>query len=246
MQRIAAALDQLLGRLDGIRDVQRAFAEAKEYSLAQVATLVRRSVEIEQEADYMESGVRSFYKEIHRCTLKGAEFSWQKLFWIEEGDIVFSNIMAWEQAIAVAKHQDHRCVGNHRMLTCCPDQRLVRPGYLAYFFRTQCGFAEIVKASPGTAARNKTLNPRLLESIRIPVPPLDVQEWLENVQARWATVQEALLDAEKGAEGFLPSLLHHLFEPGEHVAGRAREQEASPKAGGARGRGAKRSDIGVA
>lgn len=251
--QVTATFEQLLARLGEVDAFQEALAGATEFPLAEIAPLVRRPVEIDQEAEYTEIGVRSFYKGIfHRRTLKGAEYSWQKLFWVEDGDIVFSNIMAWEQAIAVVKPEDHRCVGNHRMLTCCPDRRIVLPGYLAYFFRTQRGFAEIVKASPGTAARNKTLNPRLLESIRVPVPPLAVQVWLEDVQARWSAVQGCLAEAEKGVDAFLPSLLHHLFVRGGTSVGGAFEaiqpkRSASEEARGRRVRAGKsRPGTGVA
>lgn len=231
-QHVVARLTELLAALqERVDSFQHSLAAAETYPLAEIAPLVRRPVEIEPDAEYTEIGVRSFYKGIfHRRRLKGAEYSWQKLFWIEDGDIVFSNIMAWEQAIAAATPEDHRCVGNHRMLTCRPNRDIVLPGYLAFFFRTHQGFAEIVKASPGTAARNKTLNPKLLEAIRIPVPPVSDQEWLEVVQVRWSELQVALKQAEGSVDAFLPSLLHSLFNGGRS----AREVVKGPVAGGAR------------
>ncbi len=61
-------------------------------------------MEIDPDETYTELGVRSFYKgTFHRRTVNGAEFTWQKLFRIHQGDLVFSNLMAWEQAIAVAQ-----------------------------------------------------------------------------------------------------------------------------------------------
>ena len=154
-----------------------AIANAPLRAMAEVAPLIRRDVAIDLEASYTELGVRSFYKgTFHRRTVAGSEFTWQKMFRVEEGDLIFSNIMAWEQAIALAKSEDQGCVGNHRMLTCVADRTKAVPGFLAYYFRTEEGFAKVYAASPGTAARNRTLVATNLEAIRVPVPPLPVQQ----------------------------------------------------------------------
>ena len=71
--------------------------------LAEVAPLVRRVVPVDPDATYTELGVRSFNKgTFHRRTLKGAEFTWQELYRVRRNDLVFSNIMAWEGAVALA------------------------------------------------------------------------------------------------------------------------------------------------
>ena len=53
--------------------------------MAEVAPLVRRPVEIEPDQLYTEIGVKSFYNGIfHRRTMSGAEYSWQKLWFLAE------------------------------------------------------------------------------------------------------------------------------------------------------------------
>ncbi|QCO57055.1 restriction endonuclease subunit S (plasmid) [Pseudorhodobacter turbinis] len=89
--------------------------------MAEVAPLVRRPVEVEPAESYPELGARSFGRGLfHKPTLQGSDLTWQKLFRIEEGDLVFSNIKAWEGAFAVAGSNDHGRVGSHRYLTCVP------------------------------------------------------------------------------------------------------------------------------
>jgi type I restriction enzyme S subunit len=57
---------------------------------------------------YPEFGARSFGKGLfHKPTLSGADLDWQKLFRVHAGDLVISNIIAWEGAIAVAGEVDH-------------------------------------------------------------------------------------------------------------------------------------------
>jgi len=145
--------------------------------LKAVAPLVRREIEIEPNSTYTELGVRSFNKgTFHRRTVTGAEFTWQGLYRIHKDDLIFSNIMAWEGAVAMAKPEDDNCIGNHRMLSCACDPTQVVPAYLAHYFTTLEGMNKLVAASTGTVARNRTLTATALGKIEVPVPPLALQE----------------------------------------------------------------------
>jgi type I restriction enzyme S subunit len=145
--------------------------------LAEVAPLARRVMTVDPDATYIELGVRSFNKgTFHRRTLKGAEFTWQELYLVRRNDLVFSNIMAWEGAVALAGAADDGCVGNHRMLTCACDETQINPAFLAHYFKTPEGMTKLVGASTGTVARNRTLTAPALGRMTVPVPPLAVQD----------------------------------------------------------------------
>ena len=193
-----------------------AIANAPLRAMAEVAPLIRRDVAIDLEASYTELGVRSFYKgTFHRRTVAGSEFTWQKMFRVEEGDLIFSNIMAWEQAIALAKSEDQGCVGNHRMLTCVADRTKAVPGFLAYYFRTEEGFAKVYAASPGTAARNRTLVATNLKAIRVPVPPLPVQQSFDRLQAEVAALRAQHAELRAANAALLPATLERVFAGGD-------------------------------
>lgn len=227
-QAIVARLDaladktrQLTAHLDAIEaDADRllaqqfrdAIANAPRRTMAEVAPLVRREVIIDPEASYTELGVRSFYKgTFHRRTVPGAEFTWQKMFRIEADDLIFSNIMAWEQAIALAKPDDHGCVGNHRMLTCLADRAQLLPSFLAYYFTTEDGFAKVYAASPGTAARNRTLVAGNLEAIEVPVPPLPAQQAFVDLQVAVSALKARYAAIREDNAALLPATLERLF-----------------------------------
>jgi type I restriction enzyme, S subunit len=178
--------------------------------LGDIAPIVRRSVKIQPHEVYTEIGVRSFFKGIfHRRVVQGSEFTWQKIFHIRRGDIVFSNLMAWEKGIGLAGSADAGCIGNHRMLTCEPDLSRVMPEFIFSYCQTPEFVANIEIASPGSIARNKTLSADSLQTIPVPVPPLETQrrivERLEAVsthliaRAEAAERQEAELTAMLGA-----------------------------------------------
>lgn len=180
--------------------------------LSEVAPLAWRQITIDPEESYSEFGVRSFYKGIFlRRKVSGSAFTWQEIYHLKSGDIVFSNIMAWEKAIAVAGAEHDGWVGNHRMLVCEPRLDVVRPSYLLHYFMTSEGFAKILQASPGTAARNKTLKADNLMAIEVPIPSLARQQAFESLCQHVARIRAAQKPQVSGATNILPSLLDRIF-----------------------------------
>jgi type I restriction enzyme S subunit len=207
LDAIEADADQLLAQ-----QFQAAIAGAPYRSMAEVAPLVRREVAIDPDTSYTELGVRSFYKgTFHRRTVAGSEFTWQKVYWIEADDLIFSNIMAWEQAIALARPEDHGCVGNHRMLTCLTNRQQALPAFLAYYFTTEEGFAKVYAASPGTAARNRTLVAGNLEAIEVPIPPLVAQQAFVDLQGTITALRARHAAIRADSAAMLPSVLERTF-----------------------------------
>ena len=154
IDRVAELLDtrkQIVDRIErsiqatGSNTLREIICGSPHRPLGEVAPLVRRRVFVHPDHEYTEIGVKSFYKGVfHRRTMIGAEYNWQKLHLIRRGDLIFSNLMAWEKAIAVASMDDDGCVGNHRMLTCEVDQAMATPGFLLSYFKTAEGFASVV------------------------------------------------------------------------------------------------------
>lgn len=189
-----------------------AIANAPLHPMAEVAPLVRRKISIDPNASYTELGVRSFYKgTFKRRTVTGAEFSWQDLYGINTGDLVFSNIMAWEQAIAIAKVEDHGCVGNHRMLTCEAKTDCAVPGFLWYYFTTPDGFDKVYAASPGTSARNRTMTAPSLMAIEVPLPPLTVQQTFDRLHAEVVALKHKHAAIRTANKALLPAILEQVF-----------------------------------
>ena len=111
---LSITLDSIESDAEKLLAVQfrQLIADAPYKPMVEVAPLVRREVTIAPEASYTELGVRSFFKgTFHRRKVDGTEFTWQDMYWIKQGDLIFSNIMAWEKAIAIAKVEDEGCVG---------------------------------------------------------------------------------------------------------------------------------------
>lgn len=186
--------------------------QAPMMSMQDVAPLVRREVDLQPEEHYTELGVRSFFKgAFHRRILQGTEFTWQDMYRVTEGDLIFSNIMAWERAIAVAKRLDDGCVGNHRMLTCEPKAAFSRSRFLWYYFTTDEGFAKVYAASPGTAARNRTMTASALMAIDVPVPAISVQEEFCQLQDYLDGLKEKHTAIRAANAALIPATLERIF-----------------------------------
>jgi type I restriction enzyme S subunit len=180
--------------------------------MSDVAPLARRTVEIDLEGAYPELGVRSFGKgTFHKPVLSGFEIGTKRLFRIEKGDLLFNIVFAWEGAVAVATAEDDGRVGSHRFLTCVPNPTLATSEFLRYFFLTTNGLELIGKASPGGAGRNRTLGLEALNAIEVPVPPLEKQQWFDQLQSKAANARRRSADAASELDHLIPAILNQVL-----------------------------------
>lgn len=181
--------------------------------ISEVAPIVRRKIEITVDGEYPELGARSFGKGIfHKPTLIGAELEWQKLYTVHSGDLVLSNIKAWEGAITAAGDKDHGRVGSHRYITCVPVEGVTTANFLAFYLLTQEGIEQVQAASPGSADRNRTLAMKRLEKIKVPVPDYDKQLWFNQLQNHVEKIKQAQSENEIELEALMPSILDKAFK----------------------------------
>ncbi|MBB1019755.1 hypothetical protein G6030_00245 [Dietzia sp. E1] len=141
-----------------------------------IASLRRTRVDVDATATYREIGIRSFGK---GCFIKepvsGIEIGEKKIFRIKPGDLLFSNVFAWEGAVAVSDERHEKLVGSHRFMTWECNSERASTKFLRDYFLSDRGRAELGRASPGSAGRNKTLSIKNLERLRVPLPSLDDQ-----------------------------------------------------------------------
>lgn len=209
--KLRSSIDRDIASLLAVR-FQETLKHATWLPMRKAAPIVRREVTIASDSNYSEVGVRSFFKGAFiRRTVVGDEFTWQKLYQIKANDLIFSNIMAWEKAIALAGSAHDKCVGNHRMLTCEANPEMALPAYLHYYFTTDEGFTKVYAASPGTAARNRTLTADALMAIEVPIPSLVLQK--QFVKLKYAMEQAAVIRANQmvSVEAMLPALCHQVL-----------------------------------
>jgi type I restriction enzyme S subunit len=180
-----------------------------------VLKLERRSVEVDPASNYREIGVRSFGKGIfHKDPVSGVDIGSKRVFRIEPGDLVVSNIFAWEGVVACAGESERGFIGSHRFMTWVPTSGQVAVEFLAQYLLSECGIAQLRRASPGSAARNRTLGIGAFENLTIPLPDLDEQR---RIAARLDAIAAAVVSAEvttarRGdSRGLAPRLVEAAF-----------------------------------
>lgn len=186
---------------------------APRHLMSQIAPLHRRQVAVSVLETYPQVSVRSFGKgTFHREAVSGAEITWEQPYLVHAGDVLLSNIKAWEGAVAVAGPEDHGRFGSHRYLTCVPKPGVATAGWIAFFLLTGEGLEHLGKASPGSTDRNRTLGTKALMGIPVPLPPVENQKWFDRLQQslKAARAETARIVAE--AEAMLPAILDRAFK----------------------------------
>ena len=233
-RRIVARFDRLQGLIEKRREAiaavdadldilllnafERVIADAPYRPMSEVAPLVRRLVtEIDPDGIYPELGVRSFGRgTFHKPTIRGSDITWQKLFRVEQGDLVFSNIKAWEGAFAVASEVDHSRYGSHRYLTCVPVTGIMTAQFLWYYLQSREGIEKVQVASPGSADRNRTLGQARLAAIDVPVPAIEAQHWFNRLLAKAHDARRIRKRTAQDVDALSSAMLREAFAGREH------------------------------
>lgn len=209
--KLRESIDKDIASLLAVR-FKETLTQATRLPMREVAPLVRRNVLLEPNRQFKELGARSFGKGLFvKADFDADAATWEKPVWIKSGDIVFSNIKAWEGAIGVAKPEHDGYIASHRYLTAVVKPEIAIPEYLLYYVLSEAGLTAVNEASPGTADRNRTTKQSSLEAIRVPVPPIAIQRQFVNLKN---TIEKAaVIRASQmvSVEAMLPALCHQVL-----------------------------------
>lgn len=141
-----------------------------------VLQIERRSVEIQPLETYREIGLRSFGKGVfHKEPILGSDIGDKRVFHIEPGDLVVSNVFGWEGALAVATEEERGLIGSHRFMTWKPKTSDLDTVFAFHYLSSDDGLKKLRAASPGSAGRNRTLGIKAFENLEIPLPSIEQQ-----------------------------------------------------------------------
>jgi len=228
-KRITQTVDIVKSKLDQIKELKKEqskdiqnllfskytelIEDAELLPMQEVAPIVRREVKLNEEAFYPELGIRCFGKgTFHKPALTGLEVATKKIFQIKTGDLVFSNVFAWEGGIAVAKEDDNDRYGSHRFISCVANKEKALEEFLCFHFLSPKGLEDINACSPGGAGRNKTLGLDKLMKIQVPVPDVTLQNEFVALLHKVNAIKESHSQTEKELNELMPSLLDKAFK----------------------------------
>lgn len=228
-KRIMARIEELAGQIQDVRKLRQAqesdtrrmllsaFDEivsvVPRKPMRDVAPLLRRPVDVHLASPYPELGIRSFGNgTFHKPALTGLELGRKRIFRIEPDDLLFSNVFAWEGAIAVAKPEDAGRFGSHRFITCVPKDGIATSKFLCFYFLTDEGLEQVQAASPGGAGRNRTLGLEALARIEVPVPSFEAQQQFDVLQAEVDEIKRQQAETAADLDALLPAILDRAFK----------------------------------
>lgn len=179
--------------------------------LGDVLELQRRLVEVDAAETYTEIGVRSFGRGLFiKEPLTGAEIGGKRVFRIEPGDLVVSNVFGWEGAVAVANDAHAGKIGSHRFMTWTPTVP-VDVTYLSRYLLSARGITSLEDASPGAAGRNRTLSISNFQAIRVPLPGMHVQQTIADRFRRIEQIRAGLARRRTTVDALLPAARNEIF-----------------------------------
>lgn len=183
-----------------------------------VLTLRRRTAEVTFDGTYEEIGIRSFGRGVfHKEPISGAQLGAKRVFRIEPGDLLLSNVFAWEGAIAIASNAERGKIGSHRFMTYVPTDGRIDTAWASWYFQSEHGLELIRRASPGSAGRNRTLAIERFAALEIPLPSIDDQRFqvsaLDEI-SRAADMARAALARQtaRGLVSALPALVDSIVD----------------------------------
>lgn len=213
-RQLTAHLDATEADADRLlaQQFRAAIANAPRRAMAEVAPMEKRQVVLGANTRYREIGARSFGKGLFfKPDFDAAEATWEKPVWIKSGDVVFSNIKAWEGAIALAGDEHDEAIASHRYITCVTNPEQLLSSFLLYYLLSPEGLEKIGEASAGTADRNRTLSLKKLAKIEVPVPSLSAQQAFVDLQAIVSAIKARHAAIREANAALLPATLERLF-----------------------------------
>ncbi|MBI2417413.1 MAG: restriction endonuclease subunit S [Ignavibacteriales bacterium] len=188
------------------------YPEWKKYSVKKIMDRYSKPVEVDLSESYLQIGIKShgkgiFYKE----GVSGLNLGNKRIFWIEEGKLIFNIVFAWEGAVAKTTIFEKGMVASHRFPMYQPKSEMLDLDFILLFFLTQKGIKYLELASPGGAGRNKTLGQSEFEKLKITLPSLKEQKkiasFLNSIGNQIQLVSEQLEETKLYRKGLLNKML---------------------------------------
>jgi type I restriction enzyme S subunit len=167
---------------------------------------------VERHDSYSFAGVYCFGKGVFRGQTKsGTEFAYDRLTRIRKGEFTYPKLMAWEGALGVVPEDCDGLFVSPEYPVFSIDTGRVLPEVLDVYYRTPSVWPILAGASTGTNVRRRRLNPTAFLNLRMPVPPMSVQQQIRKGRFAFETVARIRRESESEVNALLGSVLNQAF-----------------------------------
>lgn len=211
--RVQALKDKIADDLTAIVIRSNATCGAQPTLLADALILDEDRVVVASDAVYPQVGIRGFGGGLFRKGgVTAADTTYRHFNRLSAGQFVVSQVKGWEGAVAVCDDESAGLFASpeYRTFRCNPAK--LNPRYFAHLCRTSWFHAKLAPATRGQGARRERLRPEMLLAIKIPLPPVKVQDRLVPLFDRVATA--AAKSGTSDLDHLLPAMLDDVFDAG--------------------------------
>jgi type I restriction enzyme, S subunit len=145
-------------------------------ALGEVLDLQLDSVPVDAAATYNIAGVYSFGRGLlTRSPLAGTETTYKTFNRLHAGDIVISQLKAWEGAIALIPPAFDGWYLSPQFATFRARDDIADPSYIEWYCRRPQLWEQLERGSRGMGARRNSVSPRQFLSTEMSLPPIEEQ-----------------------------------------------------------------------
>lgn len=162
-------------------------------NLSNVVKPIIREIDKPSES-YWRLGLRSHGKgTFHEFVKNPEDISMDKLYVVNENDLIVNITFAWEHAIALANKDDENKLVSHRFPTY-QFKNSNSPYFFKYYVLQPRFKYQLENISPGGAGRNRVMNKTDFLKLEVPIPPRKEQEKITLILNIW---DEAIIKQEQ-------------------------------------------------
>ena len=161
---------------------------------------------------YLAIGVRSHMKgTFQKPNFDPAKIAMEKLFMVQENDLIVNITFAWEGAIALVKAEDEGGYVSHRFPTYGCISNALLPSYLRQVILNKRFKYQLDLISPGGAGRNRVLSKNDFLKIKWLFPPIKEQQKIADFLTAIDKKIELVSTEIEHAKAFKKGLLQQMF-----------------------------------
>jgi type I restriction enzyme, S subunit len=154
----------------------------QKYALGDILNAVSRPVDVEIDRSYRILGMRWYTQGLfEKESLFGHEIKANKLFRVEEGDLVYNRLFAWKGSFGLVDSKTAGAFVSGEFPCFRVNSEIAEPKFLVWFLSRESLWKDIERKSVGqTNISRLRLKVPVFLSFRIPLPPLDEQRRIAN------------------------------------------------------------------
>jgi len=212
---VDAGADDLMIAMAHRRDLPDDVKQARGWvrrKLGECMQLSEEPVKVAVSESYPNLGIYSFGRGLFaKAPITGFETSASRLFRVKTNQFIYSRLFAFEGAYGVVGEEFDGCFVSNEYPTfdCRPD--VMRPEFLAAYFRTPTVWRAVATGSKGLGDRRQRVHPEQVLNHELWVPPLAYQDTLAKMSRQRVSSRRPADECSVAMNAVLPAVLDKAF-----------------------------------